>query len=110
GFMPADDMSQTQVYVEMQPGTPLTETEKTAERARRLIMENASVQSVYTSIGGGAAGGDPFAGGQTQEERKATLTVLLKPRAERPVKQEIEADIRQRLQVIPGVRLKVGLG
>lgn len=110
GFMPADDMSQTQVYVEMQPGTPLTETEKTAERARRLIMENPSVQSVYTSIGGGAAGGDPFAGGQTQEERKATLTVLLKPRAERPVKQEIEADIRQRLQVIPGVRLKVGLG
>ena len=110
GFMPADDMSQTQVYVEMQPGTPLTETEKTAERVRRLVMENPSVQSVYTSIGGGAAGGDPFAGGQTQEERKATLTVLLKPRGERPVKQQIEADIRNRLAVVPGVRLKVGLG
>lgn len=110
GFMPADDLSQTQVYVEMQPGTPLSQTEKTAERVRQLVMENPSVRSVYTSIGGGAAGGDPFAGGQTQEERKATLTVLLQARNERPVKQEIEADIRRRLQVVPGVRLKVGLG
>lgn len=110
GFMPADDLSQTQVYVEMQPGTPLAQTEKTAERVRQLVMENPSVRSVYTSIGGGAAGGDPFAGGQTQEERKATLTVLLQPRNERPVKQEIEADIRRRLEVVPGVRLKVGLG
>jgi multidrug efflux pump subunit AcrB len=110
GFMPADDLSQTQVYVEMQPGTPLAQTEKTAERVRQLVMENPSVRSVYTSIGGGAAGGDPFAGGQTQEERKATLTVLLQPRNERAVKQEIEADIRRRLEVVPGVRLKVGLG
>lgn len=110
GFMPADDMSQTQVYVELQPGTPLEQTEKTAERVRQLVMQNSSVQSVYTSIGGGAAGGDPFAGGQTQEERKATLTVQLKPRGERPVKQEVEADLRARLDQVPGVRFKVGLG
>lgn len=110
GFMPADDLSQTQVYVELQPGTPLAETARTAERVRQLVMENSSVKSVYTSIGGGAAGGDPFAGGQTQEERKATLTVLLKPRKERPVKQQVEADIRQRLAQVPGVRFKVGLG
>lgn len=110
GFMPADDMSQTQVYVELQPGTPLTETIKTAERVRQLVMQNDAVTSVYTSIGGGAAGGDPFAGGLTQEERKATLTVLLKPRGERLVKQKIEADIRRRLADVPGVRFKVGLG
>ncbi|ETF01768.1 ACR/RND family transmembrane transporter [Advenella kashmirensis W13003] len=110
GFMPADDMSQTQVYVELQPGTPLTETIRTAERVRQLVMQNDAVNSVYTSIGGGAAGGDPFAGGLTQEERKATLTVLLKPRGERLVKQKIEADIRRRLADVPGVRFKVGLG
>ena len=110
GFMPPDDMSQTQVYVELQPGTPLTETIKTAERVRQRVMQNDAVTSVYTSIGGGAAGADPFAGGLTQEERKATLTVLLKPRGERLVKQKIEADIRQRLADVPGVRFKVGLG
>ncbi len=110
GFMPADDLSQTQVYVEMQPGTPLAQTGRTAELIRQRIMRNPAVTSVYTSIGGGAAGGDPFAGGQTQEERKATLTVLLKPRGERIVKQQIEADLRKRLEDIPGVRLKVGLG
>ncbi len=110
GFMPADDMSQTQVYIELQPGTPLSQTQNVAEQVRQRVMQNSSVEAVYTSIGGGAAGGDPFAGGQTQEERKATLTVKLKPRSERPVKQEIEADIRNRLADVPGVRFKVGLG
>jgi multidrug efflux pump subunit AcrB len=68
------------------------------------------VRSVYTTIGGGSAGSDPFAGGGAPEVRRATLTVQLTPRGERPRKQPIEQEIRQALQGVPGVRTKVGLG
>jgi hypothetical protein len=40
-------------------------------------MQGAHVKSVYTTIGGGSAGGDPFANFGTAEARKATLTILL---------------------------------
>ncbi|MDB5727283.1 MAG: putative inner rane transporter, partial [Noviherbaspirillum sp.] len=44
------------------------------------------------------------------EVRKATLTVLLTERGERPRKQPIENNIRATLEQLPGVRSKVGLG
>jgi hypothetical protein len=68
------------------------------------------VKSVYTTIGGGSAGSDPFAGGGAAEVRKATLTIQLTERGTRPRKQVIENDIRTALQPLPGVRTKVGLG
>jgi multidrug efflux pump subunit AcrB len=82
----------------------------TAEQARMLIAAVPNVKSVYTTIGGGAAGSDPFAGGGASEVRKATLTVLLTERGERPKKQPIENDIRKTLADLPGVRSTVGLG
>ncbi len=109
GFMPPDDNSQTQVYLELPPGATLAQTERLAEDARQLLLKNSDVKSVYTTIGGGAAGGDPFAAGNA-DVRKATLTIQLSPRGERPVKQVVEADLRQRLAVLPGARSKVGLG
>lgn len=110
GFIPPDDNSQTQVYLELQPGSTLAQTEQAAEHARQLIAKVNHVQSIYTTIGGGAAGSDPFAGGGTIETRKATLTILLDPRGERPKKQPIENNIRAALEALPGVRSKVGLG
>ena len=109
GFIPADDNSQTQVYLELPPGATLAQTTQVAEQARQQLLDNPSVKSVYTTMGGGSAGGDPFAGGGA-EVRKATLTIQLAARGQRPVKQEIEADLRQRLAALPGVRAKVGLG
>src|SRR4051812_49290671 len=38
GFIPPDDNSQTQVYLELPPGSTLAETTQTAERARQMIM------------------------------------------------------------------------
>ena len=110
GFIPPDDNSQTQVYLELQPGSTLAQTEQAAEHARQLIAKVQHVQSIYTTIGGGSAGSDPFAGSGTIETRKATLTVLLAPRGERPKKQPIENNIRAALEALPGVRSKVGLG
>jgi multidrug efflux pump subunit AcrB len=110
GFIPADDNSQTQVYVELPPGSTLQQTKDSAEQARKLLATVKDIQSVYTTIGGGSAGTDPFSGSGISEVRKATLTIQLTERGKRPRKQAIENEIRQALQQFPGVRTKVGLG
>jgi multidrug efflux pump subunit AcrB len=110
GFIPPDDNSQTQVYIELPPGTTLPQTMKTAEHARALVSGVEHVKSVYTTIGGGSAGGDPFAPQGAAEVRKATLTIQLTERGKRPRKQGIENNIRVALEHLPGARTKVGLG
>lgn len=110
GFIPPDDNSQTQVYLELPPGATLKETLGKAETARALLAQVPEVQRVYTTVGGGSAGGDPFAPGGATETRKASLTVLLTPRGERPRKQVIEQRIREVIAEVPGVRSRVGLG
>ncbi|MDP2451246.1 MAG: efflux RND transporter permease subunit [Polaromonas sp.] len=110
GFIPPDDNSQTQVYLELPPGTSLAQTETAAEQARLLVSQVEHVRSVYTTIGGGSAGTDPFAMAGASETRKATLTVLLTERSERPRKQGIENKMRAALEALPGARTKVGLG
>lgn len=110
GFIPADDNSQTQVTLELAPGSTLRQTLRVAEQARTRLVQNPHVRSVYTTIGAGSAGGDPFAAGGEPDVRTAVLTLQLAPRRERPVKQRVEADLRQALADLPGVRSKVGLG
>lgn len=110
GFIPPDDNSQTQVYLELPPGSTLQQTNDLAEQARTAVMKVKHVKSVYTTIGGGSAGGDPMANTGAAETRKATLTVLLEPREDRPRKQGIENEMRKALEPLPGVRTKVGLG
>ncbi|WP_374368287.1 efflux RND transporter permease subunit [Piscinibacter sp.] len=111
GFIPPDDLSQTQVTVTLPPGSTLKETYAAAEQARELVQKNPHVKLVYTAIGGGAAGSDPFAPTQA-EVRKAVLTINMTHRNERRglSKQAIEAQLREALVVLPGARVKVGLG
>ncbi|QHE76467.1 efflux RND transporter permease subunit [Hydrogenophaga sp. PBL-H3] len=110
GFIPADDNSQTQVYIELPPGATLQQTVASAERARLLVMDVPHVKSVYTTIGSGSAGSDPFAPQGTAESRKAALTIQLDARGTRPRKQVIENQMRAAMSNLPGVRSKVGLG
>jgi multidrug efflux pump subunit AcrB len=110
GFIPPDDNSQTQVYLELPPGSTLAQSLAAAEQARQLVSRVEHVRSIYTTIGGGSAGTDPFAMAGSAETRKATLTVLLTERSERPRKQGIENKMRTALEALPGVRSKVGLG
>ena len=110
GFVPPDDNSQTQVYLELPPGSTLEQTVNTAESARAMISKVDHVKSVYTTIGGGSVGSDPFAPQGAAEARKASLTIILSERTVRPRKQGIEANIRKALEPLPGVRSKVGLG
>ncbi|MDR2690547.1 MAG: efflux RND transporter permease subunit [Azoarcus sp.] len=111
GFMPADDNSQTQVDLELPPGATLAQTSRVAEEARLRLARLAHVERIHTAIGGGSAGSDPFGSLLAGDDvRKATLTLLLAPRGERPRKQIIEDHIRAALDTLPGVRFKVGLG
>jgi multidrug efflux pump subunit AcrB len=111
GFIPPDDISQSQVFIELPPGASMEKTRDSAEAARRLVAAVPYVKSVYTTIGGGSAGNNVLEPQAGSEVRKATLTLQLTSRQERPVrKQVIEQDIRKALLALPGVRTKVGLG
>src|SRR4051812_38324303 len=111
GFMPPDDFSQSQVHIELPPGSTLEQTKQASEQARALVMKVRYVQSVYTTIGAGSAGSDPFAPPGASEVRRATLTLMLAQRRDREVrKQVIESELRDVLAQLPGVRYKVGLG
>ena len=112
GFMPPDDLSQTQVSVELPPGSTFKETLALAEQARVAVQKNPHVKMVYTAVGGGLAGSDPFAAAGAAEARKATLTLNLTHRTQRPglSKQQIEAQLREAVAVLPGARVKVGMG
>ncbi len=112
GFIPPDDFSQTQISLELPPGSRFEDTRQLAELARAKVASHPQVRQVYTAVGGGAAGSDPFLPGGAAEARKATLTLTLAPREERSGirKQAIEADLRRLLADIPGARVSVGLG
>lgn len=112
GFLPPDDLSQTQVTLTLPPGSRLEETLALAEQARMIVRKNPHIRLVYTAIGGGSAGSDPFAPQAAAEVRKAVLTINMSHRSDRKgvSKQDVEAQLRQALEVLPGARVKVGLG
>jgi multidrug efflux pump subunit AcrB len=111
GFVPPDDRSQTVVKLELAPGSSFNDTLAIAEQARKLLEKRKDISKIYTSVGSGSAGSDPFAGGGISTVNKANLTLTLKPRSERhETKSAIENQLRQLLQVLPGVRTTIGLG
>jgi multidrug efflux pump subunit AcrB len=112
GFLPPDDLSQTQVYISLPPGSTFKDSYAAADAARRIVEKNPHVRMIYTAVGGGAAGSDPFAPRGASEVRKATLTINLTPRKERGgvKKQAVEQALREALTALPGVQIKVGLG
>lgn len=110
GFVPPDDNSQTQVFLELSPGATLAQSRLVADDARQRLESIRHIRSIYATIGGGSAGADPMAVGGAMEVRTVTLTILLDPRNMRPKKQLVEAKIRKAMSALAGVRSKVGLG
>ncbi len=110
GFIPPADVSQTLVKLELQPGTSLDQTRALAERAREILSKDPDVRHIFTAVGS-VSGGGPFGEGAGADVRKATLTVGLTPRAERPYAQQvIEARLRKALTALPGARVSLGAG
>ena len=112
-FIPPDDNAQTQVTLTLPPGSRLATTVTMAERARALLEGHRHVHGVFTTIGATSAGGDSPGddGGSAANVRTAVLTLQLTHRADREAglkQQAIEAELRERLAVLPGVRVKVG--
>jgi multidrug efflux pump subunit AcrB len=108
GFVPPADRAQTQVNVELPPGTTLAETRAVAERVRLAAMQVPQVKSVFSSIGGGSSG-DAFAPGAAAEARRAVLTLTTTHRDDRKEKlAAIESAVRTKLADIPGARFTVG--
>ncbi|MBI3903985.1 MAG: efflux RND transporter permease subunit [Nitrosomonadales bacterium] len=110
GFVPAADRGQTQVTIELPPSSTLQQTRAAAEAAQQIVMQVADVKHVFTAVGRGA-GGDMFSGGGGADIHKANLTLSLTHRSERARKQQaVEAELREKLQALPGVRVTVGTG
>lgn len=111
-FIPPDDLSQTQVSIELPPGATYEQTRVVAQQAEAAIAAHPHVKLIYTAVGGGSAGADPFSVGGAPESRKATLTLNLTERGERrgTTKQDIERELRQRLEGVAGARIKVAFG
>jgi len=113
GFLPPDDLSQTQVTVTLPPGSTYEQTLAAAEQARVLVQQHEHVKLVYTAVGAGSTGADTFTpGGGVPEVTKATLTINMTHRSDRGgvSKQAIESQLREMLAVLPGARVKVGFG
>lgn len=111
-FIPADDDAQTQVTLTLPPGSKLSDSIALAEQARLVLMQNPHVLMVYTAIGGGSSGGDPNETASAAEVRTAVMTLNVTPRGKRDAlrKQDIEHQLRDALTVLPGVRVRVGMG
>lgn len=108
GFVPPGDRSQTIVNIELPPGSTFADTFAAAEAARATVMTDKDVKSVFSSVGGGVSG-DAFAIGVAAEARKAALTVTLTHRSDRSRnQQQVEGDLREKLNKQPGVRISVG--
>ena len=108
GFIPPADRGQTQITVELPPGSTLAETTAAAEQARLASMKVKGIESIFSSIGGGSSG-DAFAPGAAAEARRAVLTLNVIHRDKRAESlQELENQLRTRLDEIPGARFTVG--
>jgi multidrug efflux pump subunit AcrB len=108
GFVPPADRSQTLINVELPPGSTLAETGAVAEQARQAAMQVKGIKSIFSSIGGGSSG-DAFAPGAAAEARRAVLTVSTVGRGERSASvEQLESQIRDRVNAIPGARFSVG--
>ena len=116
GFIPPDDLNTTQVMLSLPPGSNLQQTLELAEQARQIVGRNPHVKLVYTAIGAGATGSDPFMGNGGNDVTKATLTLNLTKRENRPGALSLRMvfgplrQLRDALIEVPGARVKVGFG
>lgn len=108
GFVPPSDRAQTQVNIELPPGSTLSETSEISEQARIAIMSVKGITGVFSSIGGGSSG-DAFAPGAAAEARRAVLTVTAVHRNDRKESMsDLDNVIRSKMNDISGAKFSVG--
>lgn len=108
GFLPAADRGQTQIGIELPPGSTLAETTVITEQARIAAMSVSGVTGALSSIGGGSSG-DTFAMGAAAEARRASILVTTVAHNQRKESAaELDNLIRNKVNDIPGARFSVG--
>ncbi|MHA6889981.1 efflux RND transporter permease subunit [Ralstonia pseudosolanacearum] len=112
GFFPAQDKSQTQVTLELTPGSTLEQSRAVALQAQALIRRLPEVKGVFSTVGSASDSSNPTGGASsTADVRTSTLVVDLVARGERKSKQSaVEEAIRHQLRDLPGTRVAVNNG
>lgn len=108
GFIPPPNGNFSTVSVELPPASSLEDTLQAAEAARLAISNLEGVEHVFVTAGSAQVVG--MGEMQAGEVRRASLTVSLAPRGERPSQVEIENTFRQQLVNVPGARFSVSSG
>ena len=114
-FMSASDRSQTQLNLEIAPGSTLDETHRVVDQVLAITRTIPEVRQVFASIGTGGGGmgmsRQGSGGSGPADMRKASLTIKLMPRDERARSQTmIENELRQKLRDIAGTRFSISSG
>jgi multidrug efflux pump subunit AcrB len=107
GFIPPSDNDFTTLSVDLPPGSSLSSTLRVAEQAREAVHDVDGIRSVFTTVGQPQSG---EGGVQAGEVRRASLTITFLPRGERPSQAEIEAQVRTKLEAVPGARFALDGG
>jgi hydrophobe/amphiphile efflux-1 (HAE1) family protein len=94
GFIPTDDTGMVLVLTEAAQDISFAEMSRHQQAAAAIVAQQPYVDAFMSALGGG--GGSSNAG---------RIFMRLKPRSERPPVGAIVADLRQKLSVIPGLRV-----
>ena len=106
-FMPAQDKARATVTLKLGPAATLAQTTAISQQAQQLLSSIPEVRSVFIAVGT-ASTGNGMSSSSTADVTSATLTVDLVDRGDRKLKQsQVEAEIRDRLRSIPGIRVNV---
>ena len=99
-LFPLADHSQSALSIELPPGSTLAETEAASQAISDLMLARPEVEDVFISMGGR---------GRNANVRNATAFINLVPKGDRDLsQQEFEADMRQALNNVPGIRVRFG--
>lgn len=105
-FVPPEDRGRSMVSLELPPGTRIEKTQALAERARALLADIPELRQVFAQVGSVPNLGDPNQSGEA-DPRKVVLTLDWGRSEERSRDQKtLEALARERLQQLPGVRMR----
>jgi HAE1 family hydrophobic/amphiphilic exporter-1 len=108
-FIPVEDLSRSNVTVQLPPGATLAETDAAVQRVTDALTARDEVRSVYASIGSATTSFGPGGGSSAGEVRRASITINLVKKSERDIRQQaFEQEMGPILRQIPGARVQFG--
>jgi hydrophobe/amphiphile efflux-1 (HAE1) family protein len=93
GFFPDSDTGQSELSVELPPGSTLADSDAVTARIAQILRARPEVRHVLVSIGGAG------------DIRKSHLFIKLCPKTERKLSQkEFESAVQPEISAVPGIR------